>query len=786
MIRNFLTVAIRNFLRQKFYSFINVFGLASGLVCTLFIYLWVNDELSKDKFHRNSEEIFQIVSNLKMNSGEVLTWPITPGPLGEEIRENSPEVAMAVRTQGAGSVLFQHDEKSFMERGFYADPDFFKLFSFKILKGKPNTNAGDISSISISEKLAKKLFGDQNPVGKTVKVNNQTDYTVAAVFEDVPSQSSLLFEFILPFEVYKKNRGDGFNWGNYDHPLYVRLHDPAKADDAIRNINQRRAKVADSDGGSNVQFYMQPFTEYYLNSLYENGQPVGGRIKYVRIFSVVAIFILAIACINFMNMATAKAANRSKEVGIRKVVGAQRRSLVFQFISESTLLSFVSMVLALGIVYLALPLFNSLVAKQISIELSDPKFLLTVIAIILITGLLAGSYPAFFLSSYQPAAVLKGGTTKNFSGAGLRKTLVVCQFALTVILIASSLVVYNQIEFIRNKNIGYDRQSVLSFGLRGELRNQFDSFKDEVLKFDGITHVAKGDQSLVEVQNQNSSVNWPGKPDDSQQFFRTVVVDYGYLETMGLTLQEGRFFKKEFNDTSNFVITERAVEVMGLTDPIGQEITQWGIKGKVVGVVNDFHSRSLHESIDPIIFMCNAQWGSWAFVRFKGTEVKEAVNHIEQIHKKYNPQYPFVYSFVEDDFEKLYNNEKVTGSLALGFTIMAIIISGLGLLGLAAYSAEKRKKEISIRKTLGATVSGIVSMMSKDFVQLSLIAAVFGCPVAYFLMDQFLESYAYHTDLGWEVFVLTALGVMTLTIITVIFQVTKAAIANPVDALRNE
>lgn len=786
MIRNFLTVAIRNFLRQKFYSFINVFGLASGLVCTLFIYLWVNDELSKDKFHQNSEEIFQIVSNLKMNSGEILTWPITPGPLAEEIRENSAEVAMAVRTQGAGSVLFQHEEKSFMERGFYADPDFFNLFSFKILKGKPNTSTGDISSISISEKLAEKLFGNSDPIGKTVKVNNQTDYTIAAVFQDVPAQSSLVFEFILPFEVYKKNRGDGFNWGNYDHPLYVRLHDPANADRAIRNINERRSKVADADGGSNVQFYMQPFTEYYLNSLYENGQPVGGRIKYVRIFSVVAIFILAIACINFMNMATAKAANRSKEVGIRKVVGAQRKSLVLQFIAESTLLSFISMMIALGIVYLALPLFNTLVAKQISIVLFDPKFFLAVIAIILLTGLLAGSYPAFFLSSYQPATVLKGSTTQNFSGAGLRKTLVIFQFALTVILIASSLVVYNQIEFIRNKNIGYDRQSVVSFGLRGELRNQFDSFKDELLKFDGITHVAKGDQSLVEVQNQNSSVNWPGKPDDSQQFFRTVAVDYGYLETMGLALQEGRFFKKEFNDTSNFVITERAVEVMGLTEPIGQEITQWGIKGKIVGVVKDFHSRSMHESIDPIIFMCNAQWGSWAFVRFKGTEAQEAVNHIEQIHRKYNPQYPFVYSFVEDDFEKLYNNEKITGSLALGFTVMAIIISGLGLLGLAAYSAEKRKKEISIRKTLGATVSGIVSMMSKDFVQLSLIAAVIGCPIAYFLMDRFLESYAYHTDLSWDVFVLTSLGVTALTLITVIFQVAKAAIANPVDALRNE
>jgi putative ABC transport system permease protein len=786
MIKNFFTVAVRNFLRQRLYSFINVFGLASGLMSALFIYLWVNDEVSKDKFHHESDKIFQIVSNIQLNDGEVLTWTITPGPLAEDIRENIPEVKLAARTQNAGNTLIQYGENGFMERGLYADPEFFKLFSFEIIKGQPNSDTANISNISISRALAKKLFGDEDPIGKTVRAFNQLDLTVVAVFEDIGAESSIKFEYILPFEIFKKNRGDGFNWGNYDHPLYVKLFDPSTADVAIKKINERRAKLADGDG-DNVDFYMQPFTEYYLNSQYENGVPVGGRIKYVRIFSIVAIFILIIACINFMNMATARAANRAKEVGVRKVVGAQRKSLIIQFIAESTFISFISMIIAVTLVYLALPMFNLLVAKQIVIDFGSIKFISILVGIVIVTGLLAGSYPAFFLSSYEPASVLKSSSSQNFSGSALRRALVVFQFALTVILIACSLVVYNQIEYIRNKDLGYNRESVVSFYLRGNLWNEFAAFKNDALQIPGVVSVTKGDQSLVQVNNQNSSVTWPGKADNDQQYFRTVCVDYDYMETMGLQLKEGRFFKKEFNDTANFILTERSVEVMGLQEPLGVELGQWGVmRGKVVGVVKDFHSRSMHEAMDPIVFVLWPKWTGTTFIRFEGAKTAEVVAGLEKLSKKYSPQYPFNYSFLDDDFERMYNNEKVTGSLALGFTAMAIIISGLGLLGLAAYTAERKRKEISIRKTLGATVTGIVSMMSRDFLRLSLIATLIGCPIAYYLMEKFLEGYAYHTELSWELFLVTAICVLVISLATVIFQVTKAAIANPVDALRNE
>jgi putative ABC transport system permease protein len=785
MLKNIFTVALRNFLRQKLYSFINVIGLASGLTCTLFIYLWVNDEMNKDRFHRDSERIFRIVSNLTFNDGQILTWDITPGPLAEDIRDNQPQAEAVVRTQGTGSILFQYEDKNFMERGYFADAAFFELFSFPIVKGTPNKDPQDVSSISISETLAQKLFGNDDPIGKTVKLNKQKDYMVTAVFKDITGESSLKFDYILPFEVYKQNRGGGFNWGNYDHPLYVKLHDASQADEMIREINERRAKLRDGDGG-NVAFYIQPFTEHYLYSQFENGVPVGGRIKYVQIFIVVAVFMLLIACINFMNMATARAASRAKEVGVRKVIGAQRKSLIFQFITESVLTSTLAMFLALAIAYLLLPLFNQLVQKQIILNLSDINFLLSVIGIILITGLLAGSYPAFFLSSYQPVQVLKGSTISMFSGTSLRKLLVVFQFSLTVVLIACSLVIYNQIDYIRNKNIGYDRQSILTFRARGELWREFEAFKNDALQYTGIRNIARANESLVQVHNQNSSVNWPGKPDNSEQFFRTVVADFNYLETMGLELLQGRFFAKEFNDTSNFVLTKRAVEVMGLTEPIGTTISQWGMSGKVVGVVNDFHSRSLHEAMDPIVFMCKPEWTGSFFVRFEGTKTQDVVAHLAKIYKKYNPEYPFDYTFLEDDFEKLYQTEKITGSLALGFTIMAIIISGLGLIGLAAYTTERKRKEISIRKTLGASVTTLITMMSRDFAKLSLVAAVIGCPVAYLLMQKFLESYAYHTALEWSIFIYTALAVLTLSLLTVIFQVAKAAVANPVDALRNE
>ncbi len=787
MLTNFFRVAFRNFMNQRLYSLINVAGLASGLTCTLFIFLWVRDEVQKDKLYKDSDKIYHVVSNLGSIGSDTITWPITPGLLADGIKEKVSGVSFVARTMNNGPQLFEYEDKKFLEKGLYADPELLKIFDFTILEGNIDVPPLDKSWTFISRALAKRLFGNEQPVGKHVRVSSNRDMVVAAVFEDLPNSSSLRFEYLISIEIYREIQGTGFNWGNYNHPLYLKLNDEKNLSSISHQINDLQNTRAAAEGNTDeVSFYLQKFSDYYLNSHYTNGRPDGGRIKFVQIFSIVAAFILIIACINFMNMATAKAMTRAKEVGVKKVVGAQRISLVAQFLGESMLISLLAMFFAIATVTIFLSPFNDLVSKQISLQFSDPILLLAIIVTVVITGAMAGCYPAFFLSSFQPGTVLKGNMSSNLAGASLRRMLVVFQFSLTVILIVSALVVRDQIDFIMNKEVGYDRQSIINLSARGELFNNYNAFRNDVLQDPGVESVSKADNSLVQVNNQNGSVNWPGKPADSQQFFRTVCVDADFPETMGLKLIQGRLFSHNFNDTSNFIITEKTAEVMGLTNPIGQKINQWGTEGTIVGVVRDFHSQSLHNAIDPIILFCKPEWARRVFIKLKDQGQAETVQRIEKIFKKHNTEYPFEYTFLTDDFEKLYKNERVTGALAIGFTAMAIIISGLGLMGLAAYMAQKRRKEISIRKTMGASVSELVTMMSRSFVSLSMTAIVIGCPIAYFLMESFLGSFVYHTSISINTFVITSAGIILVALLTVVFQVFKAAVANPITALRNE
>lgn len=786
MFKNYFLVALRNFSRQQFYSAINLIGLSTGLACALFIYVWVNDEVRVNTFHHQIDRLYQVVLNIK-GEDNVITWENTPGPLAEEIKNNFPEVEHITQVYNEGDHLFQVDDKGYLEKGYYSNSDFFNVFSFPIVAGNTANPLEDKSSVAISSSLAQKLFGDADPIGKSVTVRKQYELKVTAVFADVSAQSTLQFDFILPFEIHKDERGTNFSWNNADYWLYLTLTDPKNVPSFSEKVNTHLDNLtASEDGRDFMDLYVQPFADRYLHGNFENGVPAGGRIEYVRIFSIVGIFILIIACINFMNMATAKAATRAKEVGVRKVIGAQRINLVLQFLTEAFLFCALSMLLAIGIVYLMLPAFNLLVSKQIILNVTDSAFWTTSGMIVLITGLVAGSYPAFFLSSYQPASVLKGTLMQTFSGASLRKGLVVFQFVLTVVLIASAIIVHNQMEFIRNKNLGYNRESVIIFSARGTVNRDFATFRNEVLQNPAIVNMGKANGSLIQVQNQTSSVNWPGKADGQNPYFRAVVVDFDVLETLGFKSTEGRLFARAFSDTSNFVITKRAVEQMGLTDPVGQQISLWGIQGTIVGVVNDFHSRSMQEAIDPIVFMCNPRWGGLTYARVEPAMAQDAIAHIESTYKKFSPEYPFEFTFMDESFDKLYKAEKITGTLAFSFTCMAVIISGLGLLGLAAYTAERRKKEISIRKTMGASVSGLIAMMAKDFVVLSVVAVIIGSPVAWWLMNTFLESYAYRIEPGWEVFLLTATSVVVLSQVIVIYQVARAALANPVNSLRNE
>jgi putative ABC transport system permease protein len=783
MLKNYLTVAVRNFLRQGLFSFVNVVGLATGLVCSIFIYLWVSDEVSKDRFHADIDRIYHVVLNIYNPEGTI-TWAVTPGPLAEEIKNNIPEIEFVAPVADDGPRLIQVEDKGYLPNGYFTYPEFFDIFSYKIIEGNATKPLADASSIVLTRSLAQKLFGGESALGKAVKLLRQYDLTVTAVMEDTPASSSLQFEFIAHFDVHKKYRPQ--DWSNSDYPLYLKFRDSHfNAAETQQKIHNHLVKALElSEESSNrFQYYLQPFADRYLYASFENGYPVSGRIKYVKIFSVVAVFILIVACINFMNLATARAAIRNKEIGVRKVIGAQRWVLITQFISESILISTISMLLAVFVAEVTLPVFNMLVSKQIVIEYGQPAFYVPAILIVLGTGVLAGSYPALVLSNVNPVKALKGTPVSMVQGKSLRKALVVFQFAISVILILSSLVVFKQIEYIQSKNLGYNKENIMVIPGRG-IRD-YEVVKNQLTELPGVSSVALANENITHVNNQNSSFTWTGKPEDSRVYVRTIVVGYDFIETLGLTVTEGRSFSPAYSDTSNIIVNRTLANIMG-DNPIGLETNQWGRQGKVVGIVEDFHIRSMSESMDPIVIMCLPERTGRFYVRVEADKTQEVLTHIEQLWKKVSPNFPFEYNFLDETFNKIYKEEQVISKLSVGFTFMAILISALGLLGLASYSTERKKKEISIRKVLGASVPALIMFMSTEFIALTLIALAVGCPVAYYLMSEFLAGYAYHASISYLEFIVTAVGLLMVTLGVILFQVSRTALTNPVDNLRNE
>jgi putative ABC transport system permease protein len=787
MIKNYILNAWRFFLRQRFYSALNLIGLSTGLVCTLLIFLWVRDEWQMDRFHHDIEKIFQVKANYSIQPGEITTWNGSVGPLAEYLRESVPEVQFAARIDNSASQLIQHDDRGFVQNGFYADADFFDIFNYPILKGSLPKDRLDKTALMISQDLAIKLFGSEEPIGKQVRMSGRYDMHVVAVFENVSTKSSLKFEFLAPIQIVKERLGDAFNWGNYQYLLFVKLKDVKQVEALTNKIYAKTEEMAKAmNDDNNVKPYLQPYADTYLHAAFKNGQPEGGRIQYVIIFIVVAIFILLIACINFTNMATAKAINRSKEIGVRKVVGAERYSIMLQFLGESLLMSFMAMAFAVLASWIVLPVFNLIVEKQIQLQWFDPVLWIAILGVVLLTGLLAGGYPALFLSSFQPTSVLKGVMTTSFKGASLRKVLVTFQFAITVVLIVGSVIILQQVNYIRNKNLGYDRQAVLRFRAPLNFRDQYEAFRQELKQKEGIVNVSRANSSLSSVANQSTSIEWAGKPEDDSQMFRVVIVDYDFIETFKIEIVNGRSFSPSHNDSSNVILTEKAAERIGFSDPLGQPLTVWQIKGKIVGIARNVNVSSIQNEVDPVIFICITNYNGHVFIRFDPEKTKIAIDGITSAFKKFNPDHPFDYTFVDDEFEDLYKSEKVTASLAIGFTVMAMIISMLGLLGLVSYTVERKRKEISIRKTLGASVRGLILATTNEFIKICIVASIVGSIVAYYFVDQFLASYAYHVELDWRVFVATILFIALFATVTAIYQISKAALANPAEVLRRE
>ncbi|WP_138993652.1 ABC transporter permease [Larkinella sp. C7] len=782
MLTSYLKIAWRSLLKNKLFSFINIFGLALGMSCSLIIGLWVNDELSYDRFLPHLDNIFFVRTN-STEQGIIYTNTVTPGPLAEVLKRDVPEVRYAAKVQFPEEKLLKVGEKSVKQRGFYATKDFFLLFDYPTVVGSPLVAHSKLDQIIITRRVAEKFFGTTQVLGKRLQFDNKTYYTVGAVIENLPGNSTFQFDWIINYDVQEEDWKK--KWGNSSFLTYVRLDpkaDPAKAEAGMKGIYRRNTDWKEVPVPT-----LQPMKDVHLYAKYENGKAVGGKIEYVRIFALVALFILLIACVNFMNLATARSAMRAKEVGVRKVVGALRSSLIGQFMSESVLTSLLAVFLALSIVSVILPTFNAVFSKHFTLHLADPTLWLGILILVLITGFVSGSYPALFLSSLQPIRILKG-TLRFGSGAVLfRRTLVVFQFTLSIFLIIGMLAVAHQMEYIRTKNLGLDRENVLYVPLEGDTYNKMEAFRQELIRTPSIASASVTMSLPVNIEATSGDLTWPGQKPDQNSNAATMSVGYDFIKTMNIRLVEGRDFSSARKaDSASYIINEAAAKMMGMKNPVGQQVGFWMGKGPIIGLMKDFHLQSLHSPITPLILTLIPGNTSYLLVRTEKGKTTEAIDELERVTRKFNPSYPFEYHFLDDAYEKMYRGEQQVNTLINYFGTLAILISCLGLFALAAFTAEQRMKEIGVRKVLGASVSSIVSLVSKDFLKLVLVALLLASPLAWWAISQWLDTFQYRVDLSWWLFAVAGVLAVFIAFLTVSYQSIRAARMNPVTSLRSE
>jgi putative ABC transport system permease protein len=789
MLSNFFKIAFRNIWKNKGYSFLNIFGLSMGMASALLIILWVQHEKSVDAFHQNGAQLYSIYEQ-QFFDGKKDGGYYTPGLLADEMKRVIPEVKKASGYAWNEKSTFQVGDKILKEEGNKAGKDFFRMFSFPLLEGKPDVALASPVSIAISRKMASHFFGTPSvAIGKTIRFENRKDLTVSAVFEDIPATSSLKFDFLLNWQAWLDDNSWAKEWGNNGPGTFIQLRadaDPVLVRKKIRKFLDTYNK--DQSKAFRIELNMQPFPQRYLQSNFKNGDIVGGRIEYVRIFSVIAIFILLIACINFMNLTTARSLKRSKEIGVRKVVGALRWNLVGQFLSEAVMLSFFAVIIACLIVLIILPGFNALTGQQISYPFASGQFWLNLLILTLMTGMISGSYPALFLSSFKPIRVLKGAMKFSTGAQVFRKGLVIFQFCLSTLLIIGTIVIARQVDYVQSINLGYDRDNLIYLPLEGELIKNYQVLREATLRLPGVTQFSRTSQSPTQIENGTGGVDWDGKDPNTLPMFTQVAVGYDFIKTMKLQLSSGRDFSREFStDTTNYLLNETAVKKIGYKDPIGKRLTMWGKKGTIVGVVKDFHFNSMHNPINPLIIRLEdtADYGS-ALIRTAPEQAKKTIAALERLCKQLNPNFPFAYSFSDEEYKNLYKSEQMVGKLSNWFSFLAILISCLGLLGLAMFTAEQRTREFGIRKVLGAGVHSLFALLSREFLVLVIIAFVIASPVAWFLMNQWLNDYAYHTPIEWWFFAIAGIAAILVALFTVSFQAGRAALANPIKSLRSE
>ncbi|GAB3513899.1 ADOP family protein [Emticicia fontis] len=796
MILNYFKIAFRNLLKHKGYSLINIVGLATGMAVAMLIGLWVYDEVSYDKYHQNYNRIAQVMQNLT-NNGETTTQVYVPYPLATEIRKNyGSDFKQVVLATGTGSHTLSVGETKINQRGTFFEPEITELLSLKMLKG---TREGlkDQNSILLSETLSKALFGDSEPINQLVKIGNDWNVKVTGVYEDLPKNTTFHeVAFMAPWDLYFNNtewvRTAQDPWRPNAFQIYAQLNENADLDKVSLKIKDAKLNKVNKDlAKKKPELFLSPMSRWHLYSEYKNGINTGGRIQYVWLFGIISIFVLLLACINFMNLSTARSEKRAKEVGIRKAIGSIRFQLIAQFFSESLLVVSIAFVLALLFVQLSLHAFNQIADKEMSILWTSLPFWISSAVFCLLTGFIAGSYPAFYLSSFQPIKVLKGTFNVGRFAAIPRKVLVVVQFTVSVTLVIGTIIIFKQIQFAKDRPIGYDTNGLVSVSIAtNEIHKHFDAVKSELIDSGVISEMAETSNPTTEIWGTSSGFEWRGKDPNLPVDIAMTGISFDYAKTIDLKFKEGRSFSRDFaSDSSGLIINEAAAKFMGLQNPIGETIKWFGTSLKVVGVAKNMVMQSPFEPVKPVIFypLNVNEAGSIILVKINPkSSAKEAIEKLGTTFKKYNPTQPFQYQFVDDDYSKKFDNEERIGKLATFFAILAIFISCLGLFGLASFVAEQRTKEIGVRKVLGASVFNLWQLLSKDFIILVLISLFIAAPIAYYFMNGWIQKYAYRTDISWWIFVAASVGAIVVTLLTVSFQAIKAALMNPVKSLKTE
>ncbi len=785
MIKNYIKIAWRNLWKSRGYSALNIFGLAIGITCAALIFLWVEDEVSYNTNFADAELIYTIPSNQKYDGQWRTFTQATPGPLAADLKKDIPGIEHSARSWQADFLLNVKD-KSINKSGWYVDPEYLDIFKFNFIEGNASNALNDVKSIVITRTMADQLFGeDVHALGSTIKLNNTDDFKVTGVVEDLPNNVTFGFECLIQFRNFTVANPFTQEYGSNFATTFVKLSPTANfetVDQGVRNFVMNKFEEDDT------VFFLHAMKDWHLRNTFENGEQAGGRIQYVNLFTIIALFILLIASINFMNLATARSEKRASEVGVRKALGSDKRSLISQFITEAVMTTMIAGIISIALIAALLPQFNLLIEKQLTMGWDNPLHIVGLLAITLTLGILAGIYPAFYLSSFKPVEVLKGVRTSSGSASLIRKGLVIGQFAISIVFIISTFTVYQQVQHVKSRELGYNKENLVRIPVNGDIVKNFTPIQQDLIATGTVKNIALSNSQILNGGNNGSGLTWQGGNDTEDILISYRNISPGFFETAGIKINEGRGFSSNAaQDSTSVIISETFAKLMGTGSAVGKTINRWEDTYTVIGVADDYLYGDMYGTSDPVLFLNHMEDARYLYVRLDPmADLTSALGIVESVLGTYNPAFPLEYEFVDTGFNAKFQSENLVGKLSQIFALLAVIISCLGLFGLSAYTAEQRRKEIGVRKVLGSSVTNIVKLLSADFVKLVLIAVVIAIPLGYFLMENWLQDFAYRIDINYWIFFIAAAMALIIALVTVSFQAIKAAIANPVNSLRSE